>query len=352
MSERGSCDGNPWQDEGKNGKLELFRYIQEEAQKDIRSQAKDESGTTPSGCPTGPADSNACAFAASGLSECQSGGEGVNAEPRIENTTFLADETGMSYKPNFRKCTSTAQRSNGKGSKWLTRVDDQGGYEAPLRMAMADNAALQRKGVKGKGKSGEGKEGKGLGKRSKGKGARLPLTDLVPEPDPEQKFIMMANGIAYYQNILQQLQVDAIKTFQEMNEQQPAGVVMVPMQMQDAREIEMKDNKFTPTDSGDWILQFTVRKASPTTELGMQVSHVRGQPPMKVQKVHMDGVIPSWNKLCLGDFERRAVRPGDEILAVNDATTVQQILQEMKNQTILRFKILRSRSTWNRTDAI
>jgi len=348
MSERGSCDGNPWQDEGKNGKLELFRYIQEEAQKDIHSQGRDESGTTPSGYPTGP-DSNACAFTAS-LSECQRGG-GVN-EPRIENTACLEDETGMSYKPNFRKCNSTAQRSNGKGSKWLTRVDDQGGYEAPLRMAMADNAALQRKGVKG-GKS-EGKEqgkGKGLGKRSKGKGARLPLTDLVPEPDPEQKFIMMANGIAYYQNILQQLQVDAIKTFQEMNEQQPAGVVMIPMQTQDAQEIEMKDNKFTPTDSGDWILQFTVRKASPTTELGMQVSHVRGQPPMKVQKVHMDGVIPSWNKLCLGDFERRAVRPGDEILAVNDATTVQHILQEMKNQTILRFKILRSRS-WNRTDAI
>ena len=147
-------------------------------------------------------------------------------EPRIENTACLEDETGsaagfmytgcmfrfpsfqhsmsmrnfvqsagMSYKPNFRKCNSTAQRSNGKGSKWLTRVDDQGGYEAPLRMAMADNAALQRKGVKG-GKS-EGKEqgkGKGLGKRSKGKGARLPLTDLVPEPDPEQKFIMVRSS--------------------------------------------------------------------------------------------------------------------------------------------------------------
>lgn len=106
----------------------------------------------------------------------------------------FVQSAGMSYKPNFRKCTSTAQRSNGKGSKWLTRVDDQGGYEAPLRMAMADNAALQRKGVKGKGKSGEGKEGKGLGKRSKGKGARLPLTDLVPEPDPEQKFIMVGSS--------------------------------------------------------------------------------------------------------------------------------------------------------------
>ena len=109
----------------------------------------------------------------------------------------FVQSAGMSHKPNFRKCNSTAQRSNGKGSKWLTRVEDQGGYEAPLRMAMADNAALQRKGVKGKGKSGEGKEGKegkGLGKRSKGKGARLPLTDLVPEPDPEQKFIMVGSS--------------------------------------------------------------------------------------------------------------------------------------------------------------
>ena len=112
----------------------------------------------------------------------------------------FVQSAGVSYKPNFRKCNSTGQRSTGKG-KWLTRVDDQGGYEAPLRMAI-DNAALQRKG-KGKGKS-EGKEGKGLGKRSKGwkgeKGARLPLTDLVPEPDPEQKFIMVGGSEKTHQD--------------------------------------------------------------------------------------------------------------------------------------------------------
>jgi len=320
--------------EGKMGleRMELFRHIQQE---------KDETGND-------------------------------NKSSTGEDAIASAAGEGASYESNFRNDGYYDQRWADKWDKWGKRSNwDERYPERQLASCDGSAAMVRGKGAKGakgakggKGGHGKGYFGKGKGEKGKGKagkGARLPLTDLVPEPDPEQRLLMMTNGIAYYQNILQKLQVDAMKTYHEMNEKQPLGttgqsdvsMMTASQTMQMAQEApNLKDNKFTETEAGNWILQFTVRKATPATELGMQVSHHHGQPPLKVQKVYMDGVIPSWNKLCLGDYENRAVRQGDQILAVNEVTDVRGILEEMKNQNMLRFKILRPRSDWKlRTDA-
>lgn len=195
---------------------------------------------------------------------------------------------------------------------------------------------------------GRGCKGKGKGK-TKG---RLPLTDLVPEPCNEQKLFLMQHSIAHMQQMLQMAQAEAMQTYQVVLQEHSASgtspaVSAVPalpvatMPTMPTVQEDFRDEKFTETESGDWILEFKVRKATASTDLGMQVSYLHGRPPVKVQKVHDTGVIPSWNRLCLGDFEHRAVCPGDQILAVNEVYDVQPMLLEMKEKSLLTLKILR-----------
>ena len=61
-------------------------------------------------------------------------------------------------------------------------------------MVRGKGAKGAKGGKGGKGGHGKGYFGKGKGEKGKGKagkGARLPLTDLVPEPDPEQRLLMV-----------------------------------------------------------------------------------------------------------------------------------------------------------------
>eukprot|EP00435_Cladocopium_sp_Y103_P022337 s2032_g5.t1 len=102
--------------------------------------------------------------------------------------------------------------------------------------------------------------------------------------------------------------------------------------------------EFTETEGGTFIMQFTFRKATPDKMLGMQVSHYGGKPPLKVHLVHTDGAIDSVNKMCLKEYENRALRQGDEILSVNEVSNVSRMITLMRSENMLSFKILRPRS--------
>ena len=119
---------------------------------------------------------------------------------------------GASYVSNFRNDGYYDQRWADKWDKWGKRSNWDERYPERQHASCDGSAAMVKgkgakggkggkggkadhgKGYFGKGKDGKGEKGKGKVTQKAvkgGKGARLPLTDLVPEPDPEQRLLMV-----------------------------------------------------------------------------------------------------------------------------------------------------------------
>jgi len=152
---------------------------------------------------------------------------------------------------------------------------------------------------------------------------RVPLAELLPEPTDARKAWLAS----------------------QVHEMCQRGAKMSKPGQPCEGTIQEKDDKVTETPQGNLIIEFLLRKAD-DEEVGMKVSHQGNQPPLKVVAIKSTGAIPSWNKLCAGSWERRAIRPGDQLLSVNGHTEVLEMIREMKDKMLLSFKVKRLREEW------
>jgi hypothetical protein len=98
---------------------------------------------------------------------------------------------------------------------------------------------------------------------------------------------------------------------------------------------------FVICESGGTIFGFTLRKAD-NCSLGLDVEHTDGGNFLEVTGVKPGGAMNAWNKLCVGGPSAgKAVGPGDRIVKVNNATTPKEMLQECRDQTLLKFMVQR-----------
>jgi hypothetical protein len=98
---------------------------------------------------------------------------------------------------------------------------------------------------------------------------------------------------------------------------------------------------FVICESGGTIFGFTIRKADDCS-LGLDVNHTDMGNFLQVTGVKPGGAMQAWNKLCVGGpGAGKAVKPGDRIVKVNDATTPTEMLRECREQKLLRFMVQR-----------
>jgi len=98
---------------------------------------------------------------------------------------------------------------------------------------------------------------------------------------------------------------------------------------------------FVICESGGTIFGFTIRKADDCA-LGLDLSPNDTDRYLEVTAVKPGGAMQAWNKQCVGGpAAGKAVMPGDRIVKVNSATTPNEMLQECREQKLLKFMVQR-----------
>jgi len=98
---------------------------------------------------------------------------------------------------------------------------------------------------------------------------------------------------------------------------------------------------FVICESGGTVFGFTIRKADDCS-LGLDVNHTDMGNYLEVTGVKPGGAMQAWNKQCAGGpAAGKAVLPGDRIVKVNSATTPDAMLQQCREQKLLRFTVQR-----------
>lgn len=103
---------------------------------------------------------------------------------------------------------------------------------------------------------------------------------------------------------------------------------------------------FVHLEDGGSTFSFSLRKANGVS-LGLEM--VWGSPDdeeMTVTKIKPGGAIATWNNQCIGGpGAGKSVAVGDKITSVNGETNVEKMLQECREQTLLRLTITRKPSS-------
>jgi len=98
---------------------------------------------------------------------------------------------------------------------------------------------------------------------------------------------------------------------------------------------------FVICESGGTVFGFTIRKADGCS-LGLDINHTDMGNWLHVTGIKPGGAIHAWNKQCMGGpAGGKAVMPGDRIVKVNNATTPTEMLQECREQKLLKFMVQR-----------
>jgi len=98
---------------------------------------------------------------------------------------------------------------------------------------------------------------------------------------------------------------------------------------------------FVICESGGSIFGFTIRKADDCC-LGLDVNHGEVDKYLEVTGIKPGGAMQAWNKQCAGGpAAGKAVMPGDRIVKVNNHTTPKEMLQECRDQKLLKFMVQR-----------
>lgn len=97
------------------------------------------------------------------------------------------------------------------------------------------------------------------------------------------------------------------------------------------------------SEGGGFRFKFTLRKAD-GTDLGLNVSHNENEEVLRVDNIRPNGAVDAWNRQCAGagNFNGRAVMPGDKIISVNNVSRdPQKMLEECKDKQLLKLEIAR-----------
>lgn len=98
---------------------------------------------------------------------------------------------------------------------------------------------------------------------------------------------------------------------------------------------------FTLFENGSCIFTFTLRRADDVV-LGLDVSHCDAQGFLLVKGILPNGAIQAWNRQCSGGpAAGKSVLAGDKIVRVNDATTVQSMLEQCRVKQLLKITVVR-----------
>ena len=82
-----------------------------------------------------------------------------------------------------------------------------------------------------------------------------------------------------------------------------------------------------------------MRKAN-DVELGLDVYHVSGGKCLTVGNITSGGAIAAWNKQWVGvTAGSKAIKPGDDIVYVNGYTDAESMLNQCKEQAILKMTV-------------
>ena len=85
-----------------------------------------------------------------------------------------------------------------------------------------------------------------------------------------------------------------------------------------------------------------MRKAN-DVELGLDVYHVSGGKCLTVGNITSGGAIAAWNKQWAGlTAGSKAIKPGDDIVYVNGYTDAESMLNQCKEQAILKMTVRRA----------
>eukprot|EP00928_Gymnodinium_smaydae_P097332 TRINITY_DN8797_c0_g1_i1.p1 TRINITY_DN8797_c0_g1~~TRINITY_DN8797_c0_g1_i1.p1 ORF type:complete len:452 (+),score=105.75 TRINITY_DN8797_c0_g1_i1:92-1447(+) len=96
---------------------------------------------------------------------------------------------------------------------------------------------------------------------------------------------------------------------------------------------------FTPAFA-PYTFNFTMRRAD-NTDLGLVVSSLEGK-GLRVDGIRSEGAIEAWNKQCaVGAFPEKTVLIGDMIVAVNDFSDPDKMLEQCLEKTLLKISIAR-----------
>jgi len=98
---------------------------------------------------------------------------------------------------------------------------------------------------------------------------------------------------------------------------------------------------FVHCEGGGCIFGFTLRLAS-GVEVGLDIAFSEGEHVLHVKGVVPGGAIEAWNRQCVGGpAAGKALAPSDKVVQVNSATDVPGMLKQFKEQTLLRFTVVR-----------
>lgn len=128
------------------------------------------------------------------------------------------------------------------------------------------------------------------------------------------------------------------RTPQQMRTPRPSPSFGTPLAL---RSPMVPASPFVHCEGGGCIFGFTLRVAS-GVEVGLDIAFNEGENELHVKGIVPGGAIEAWNRQCAGGpAAGKAVAPSDKVVQVNSAIDVQGMLKQFKEQTLLRFTIVR-----------